>query len=128
MGLAILTYGLLAVAGLTIRWRRSRDRSWGVLGMVHRVLGVVLVLLILCLFTIGIVGTLGHFGSLGHSPHLVAGVSVVALTAAAAWSGWRIGEGTIEARSLHGRIVLLLGSLLVWVGLSGWFVVQKYLP
>jgi hypothetical protein len=86
-----------------------------------------LVLLVLLLLAIGIVGTLGHFGSLGHSSHLPAGLFVVGLVLLSAISAIFINSQP-WMRSLHigTNIILFLG--LVWVSLTGWDVVQKYLP
>jgi len=83
--------------------------------------------LVLLLLGIGIVGTLGEFGSLGQSSHLPVGLAVVALTLLSGWSSTQI--GTISwARSLHvgTNLVLLFGF--IFVTLTGWSVVQKYLP
>lgn len=129
MGLSLLTYSLLGVSGVWMR--RSRCQALarpGWLRSLHLTLGVVLVLLVLLLLTIGLVGTLGYYGSLGHSVHLVAGLAVVALVLLSAGSATQIGAGRPWARSLHvgTNLVLLLGFLAV--SLSGWSVVQKYLP
>ena len=84
--------------------------------------------LVLLLLAVGIVGTLGHFGSLGHSPHLIAGLTVVGLVLLSYGSATQINIKQPLARSLHigTNIALLVGFL--WVSLSGWGVVQKYLP
>ena len=84
--------------------------------------------LVLLLLGIGLVGTLGHYGSLGHSPHLVAGLTVVALVLLSAGSATQIAVRGSWARLLHvtTNVVLLVGF--VWVLLTGWSVVQKYLP
>ncbi|RMF63531.1 MAG: DUF4079 domain-containing protein [Cyanobacteria bacterium J069] len=129
MGLSLLTYSLLGVSGLWMRRTRSQALEvpdW--LRPLHMVLGGVLVLLVLLLLTVGLVGTLGYYGSLGHSVHLVAGLVVVGLVLLSAGSATQIGSGRPWARSLHvgTNLVLLLGFIAV--SLSGWSVVQKYLP
>ena len=100
--------------------------SW--LYLLHYSIGGSMVLLVLLLLAIGIVGTLGHFGSLGHSQHLMAGLIAVALTLISAVSATLISPTRAWARSLHigTNAVLFLGFL--WVSLTGWVVVQKYLP
>ncbi|MFQ3617077.1 MAG: DUF4079 domain-containing protein [Cyanobacteriota bacterium] len=129
MGLSLLTYSLLGISGFWLR--RSRRQTLprpGWLRSLHLTFGVLLVLLVLLLLTIGLVGTLGHYGSLGHSVHLAAGLTVVALVLLSAGSATQIGAGRPWARSLHvgTNLVLLLGFIAV--SLSGWSVVQKYLP
>lgn len=91
-------------------------------------MGFVMTLLVLLLLGIGIVGTLGHFGSLGHSWHLFAGLFVVGLVFLTVWSAVQINLMQPWARLLHvgTSFVLLIGF--VWVSLTGWDVVQKYLP
>jgi hypothetical protein len=80
------------------------------------------------LLGIGLVGTLGHYGSLGHSPHLIAGLLVVGLVFLSAWSATQIGSKHFWARSLHIATNITLFGSLVLVSLTGWQVVQKYLP
>ncbi|BAU44700.1 hypothetical protein O77CONTIG1_04545 [Leptolyngbya sp. O-77] len=129
MGLSLLTYSLLGISGVWMRRsRRQAVPRSGWLRSLHLALGGLLVLLVLLLLTIGLVGTLGYYGSLGHSVHLVAGLTVVALVLLSAGSATQIGAGRPWARSLHigTNLVLLLGFLAV--SLSGWSVVQKYLP
>lgn len=87
-----------------------------------------MVLLVLLLLAIGIVGTLGHFGSLGHSQHLVAGLAVVGLVLISAGSATQISARRTWARLLHVGTNIILFVGLVWVSVSGWSVVQKYLP
>ncbi len=84
--------------------------------------------LVLLLLTIGIVGTLGHYGSLGHSSHLPAGLAVVGLVLLSAGSAILISPQFAWARLFHivTNIVLFVGFVLV--SLTGWDVVQKYLP
>jgi hypothetical protein len=87
-----------------------------------------MVSLVLLLLAIGIVGTLGHFGSLGHSGHLIAGLSVVFLVLLSAGSATLISPERDWMRAVHvgTNIALLVGF--TWVSLTGWQVVQKYLP
>ena len=94
----------------------------------HYYVGGTMVGLVLLLLVVGIVGTLGHFGSLGHSPHLFAGLTVVGLVLLSAGSATQISAKQPWARSLHigTNITLFVGFL--WVLLTGWSVVQKYLP
>lgn len=84
--------------------------------------------LVLLLLAVGIIGTLGHFGSLGHSPHLFAGLTVVALVLLSAVCASQISAKRPWARHIHiaANIALLVGF--TWVSLTGWIVVQKYLP
>jgi hypothetical protein len=129
MGLALTGYGLLALTGGVLFYTRARDQgrsAW--LRPLHLLLGTLLVLLVLLLLAIGIVGTLGEYGSLGHSIHLLFGLGVVSLVVASAWSASRIAPERPWARSLHLTCNGILGLGLVGVGLSGWQVVQKYLP
>ncbi|WP_026079506.1 DUF4079 domain-containing protein [Spirulina subsalsa] len=128
MGLSVTLYVLLATTGFWFvrqRWMKKPRPGW--LRPLHYTLGVILVLLVLVLLSIGIIGTLGYYGSLGHSPHLLAGIGVVGLVLFSAWTATRIGKWP-QARSLHltTNLFLLLG--LVFVTLTGWDVVQKYLP
>ncbi len=135
MGLAVTCYLLLALLGIWMtaqRWQGARFRpriSRSLLRRLHIGLGIALVALILVLLAIGIVGTLGHFGSLGHSWHLPAGLIVVGLTLASAASAWQFSRSArVWAREIHVVLNLALGGALVAVGISGWSVVQKYLP
>ena len=129
MGLSLLAYLLLAVTGVWMfqaRKTRTPRPEW--LRWLHYQIGGSMVLLVLLLLGIGIVGTLGHFGSLGHSQHLIAGLVVVGLVLVSVVSATLISPQRTWARSLHitTNIILLIGF--VWVSLSGWSVVQKYLP
>lgn len=128
MGLSILAYLFLAVTGVWMfgtRVRATPQPTW--LRSLHYLLGASLVGLVLLLLAIGIVGTLGHFGSLGHSSHFAAGLAVVGLVLLSGASATLIGVMP-WARPLHvgTNITLFIG--LVWVSLTGWGVVQKYLP
>ncbi len=128
MGLSILAYLLLAVTGVWMfgtRVKKTPQPTW--LRSLHYLFGASLVGLVLLLLAIGIVGTLGHFGSLGHSSHFAAGLAVVGLVLLSGASATLIGVMP-WARPLHvgTNITLFIG--LVWVSLTGWGVVQKYLP
>jgi hypothetical protein len=144
MGLSLLAYLFLAITGIwMLRVRTTSEAPLGVIlpwnrGEVrflrsaalslHYIIGITMVSLVLLLLAVGIVGTLGHFGSLGHSPHLGAGLIVVILVLVSAFSATQISHRKPWARPLHlgCNILLLLGFS--WVSLSGWTVVQKYLP
>lgn len=128
MGLSIVAYGFLGITGGWMFYTRQHrlDRPvW--LRSLHYSLGFILVTLVLLLLGIGIVGTLGHYGTLGHSLHFPAGLAVVALVLLSAWSATQISLYP-GARFLHlaTNALLLLG--LTVVSLTGWDVVQKYLP
>lgn len=94
----------------------------------HFLIGCCMISLVMLLLAIGIVGTFGHFGSLGHSSHLLAGLIVVALVLISAFSATQISARKSWARPLHigTNIILFVGF--AWVSLTGWIVVQKYLP
>ncbi len=129
MGLSWLAFLILAISGGCMWWRRrSRQPRPDWLRPFHYCVGAILAGLVLILLTIGIVGTLGHYGSLGHSIHLYAGLAVVDLVFLSAWSAVQIQPDRLWARRLHLGInaVLLLGFIAVSV--TGWEVVQKYLP
>jgi len=87
-----------------------------------------MVTLVLVLLMIGLVGTLGHYGSLGHSIHLPTGLLVVSFVLLSAWSATRISPKRPWAYPLHISLNGLLFGALVLVSLTGWAVVQKYLP
>lgn len=129
MGFSLLMYGLLAATGSWIFYRRQtrqfRSRWWR---SFHIAFGSILVGLVLLLLAVGIIGTLGHFGSLGHSPHLFAGLTVVALVVVSAASATQIHPQRPWVRRLHVGTNIALLAALVWVLLTGWVVVQKYLP
>jgi hypothetical protein len=108
--------------GMILPWHRGQVLS------LHYIIGITMVSLVLLLLAVGIVGTLGHFGSLGHSPHLGAGLIVVILVLVSAFSATQISTGKSWARPLHLGCNLLLLPGFIWVSLSGWTVVQKYLP
>ncbi|OKH38967.1 hypothetical protein NIES2119_07440 [[Phormidium ambiguum] IAM M-71] len=129
MGLAIAAYWLLGMTGFWMfytRLFRQQRPDW--LRPFHYLIGGLMVALVLLLLAIGIIGTLGHYGSLGHSSHLPVGITVVALVLVSAISATQISPRRPWVRYLHigSNIVLLIGFLLVT--LTGWSVVQKYLP
>ena len=137
MGLSLLAYLLLALTGiLMFRGRTAPDLPsfpWLFSGRkqvrsLHYIIGITMVSLVLLLLAIGIVGTLGHFGSLGHSPHLIAGLIVVVLVLLSAWSATQISTRRSWARPVHIGVNIILFGGLAWVSLTGWIVVQKYLP
>ncbi len=128
MGFSVLAYLLLAVTGVWMFGTRTKSiaqPSW--LKFLHYILGASLVGLVLLLLAIGIVGTLGHFGSLGHSSHYVAGLVVVALVLLSGASATLINIKPWAWR-VHIATNVTLFAGLVWVSLTGWSVVQKYLP
>jgi hypothetical protein len=128
MGLSLLAYSLLAASGLYMAYKRhAKSPRPPLLRPFHYSTGLIMVGLILLLLTVGLVGTLGHYGNLGHSPHLIAGLLVVVLGLVSAISGLKISSQRLWLRSLHiaTNLMLLLGFL--FVSLSGWSVVQKYL-
>ncbi|MEG3435687.1 DUF4079 domain-containing protein [Pannus brasiliensis CCIBt3594] len=129
MGLSLFAYSLLAVSGVNLGYRRLAGQVRPVWNRpLHITIGVILVGLVLLLLAIGLIGTIGHYGNLGHSPHLFAGLSVVFLVLVAAVSGLNIHPDKPLVRFLHigTNVLLLLGFL--YVSLTGWTVVQKYLP
>lgn len=137
MGLSLLAYLMLAVTGVWMfRARTSQQFPFiaPFLGgnrevrSLHYTMGISMVGLVLLLLAIGIVGTLGHFGSLGHSSHLVAGLIVVAFVLLSAFTATQISTGRPWARPLHIGINIILFVGFAWVSLTGWIVVQKYLP
>lgn len=129
MGLSLFAYGLLAVTGTWLLMsRRARQPRPVWLRPFHYLIGGTMVGLVLLLLVIGLIGTLGHFGSLGHSAHLPVGLLVVGLTLVSAWSATQISPDRPWARSLHVGTNLVLFVGFVCVSLTGWTVVQKYLP
>ena len=129
MGLSLLAYSLLAISGIGMWSRRTAKRPrppW--LRPFHIITGIVLVSLVFLLLSIGIIGTIGYYGSLGHSPHLIAGLLVVLLVSLSAISATQISPQRPWVRSLHIVTNLLLFLGFLFVVLSGWSVVQKYLP
>jgi hypothetical protein len=128
MGGAIAFYLLLLASGTLMfygRAARTGRPSW--LRNAHYISGIIIVFLVLLLLAIGVVGTVGYYGSLGHSVHLWSGLLVVGLTCLSAWSANQIDIDNDWARSLHITINACLGAGLIYVSLTGWSVVQKYL-
>jgi Protein of unknown function (DUF4079) len=135
MGLSILAYVCLAASGIFMYLRRqypsyNRDFTYKtvVLRLFHYAIGGCMVFLVLLLLAVGIVGTLGHFGSLGHSSHLIAGLITVVLVLTSAFASTQINRDRAWARYLHVGINIILFFGFAWVSLTGWDVVQKYLP
>ncbi|MBD2627608.1 DUF4079 domain-containing protein [Trichormus variabilis] len=137
MGLSLLAYLFLAITGIWMfRVRTTGEPPLGVLlpwnrgevRLIHYIIGMTMVSLVLLLLAVGIVGTLGHFGSLGHSSHLIAGLMVVALVLGSAFSATQISPRKPWARPLHIGLNIVLFTGFTWVSLTGWTVVQKYLP
>jgi hypothetical protein len=129
MGLTVTGYLLLALSGgglAYFRFAKQTPSAW--LRPLHIGLGSILVILVLALLSIGVVGTLGEYGSLGHSVHLPLGLSVVVLVLMSAWAASRIDVDRPWARKLHVTLNGILGVALIGAGVSGWQVVQKYLP
>ncbi|TAE56254.1 MAG: DUF4079 domain-containing protein [Nostocales cyanobacterium] len=137
MGFSILAYAILSLSGFWLWQVRNTGRS--PIGVVlprvntivknfHYIIGLIMVSLVLLLLVIGIVGTLGHFRSLGHSSHLFAGLIVVVLVLISAFSATQISAGKFWARPLHLTLNMILFFGFAWVSLTGWSVVQKYLP
>ena len=129
MGLSLFAYLLLGMSGGWMFYRRNTQAFsplW--LRPAHYITGAIMVALVLILLVIGLVGTLGHYGSLGHSPHLIAGLFTVILVLISAAAATQISPEKPRMRGLHigSNIILFLGF--VMVSLSGWSVVQKYLP
>lgn len=129
MGLTLSAYFVLALLGGWLRYARLQKTPrpswvrWGHIGV-----GTAMVLLVLLLLSIGVIGTLGEYGNLGHSAHLPAGLTVVGLVLASAWSANRIHPSRPWARPLHLWLNGILFVSLATVSLTGWSVVQKYLP
>jgi hypothetical protein len=129
MGLSVTAYFLLAITGGWMFFARQNSQprpKW--LRPLHYVIGGTMVFLVVLLLSVGLIGTIGYYGNLGHSAHLPAGLTVVALTLLSAWSATQISPKRPWARSLHisTNAVLFLGFAIV--SLTGWSVVQKYLP
>ena len=129
MGFAIMAYLLLSISGgWMLSSRRSEQPRPNWLLPVHIAGGITMLGLVLLLLAIGLVGTWGHFGSLGHSIHLPVGLAVVDLVFLSVWSAVQIRLGRGWARPLHLGTNLVLLVAFGAVSLTGWTVVQKYLP
>jgi hypothetical protein len=129
MGFSLFAYLMLAVTGSWMFYTRNvkKPRPQG-LRTAHYVIGGIMVALILLLLAIGLIGTLGYYGSLGHSAHLPAGLTVVSLVFVSAWSATQIHPSRPWARSVHITTNIVLFFAFAVVSLTGWTVVQKYLP
>lgn len=129
MGLSVMAYLLLGMTGswmLYTRMTQQQRPRW--LRPFHYIVGGGMVTLVIFLLGIGVVGTLGHYGSLGHSWHLPAGLTVVVLVLLSAGSATQISPQQPWARLVHMGINSLLFLGLAVVSITGWMVVQKYLP
>lgn len=129
MGFSLTTYFVLALSGGGMLYQRTKQQPrppW--LRPLHYLTGIVLVGLVVFLMAIGLVGTWGHFGSLGHSWHLVAGLTVVGLVIISALSASQINPEYPLARRIHIVTNGVLFTGFIWVLITGWDVVQKYLP
>jgi Protein of unknown function (DUF4079) len=128
MGLSLTAYLILAASGswLLLSRRNNQPRPFW-LRPAHMIVGSTMVLLVLLLLSVGLIGTVGYYGSLGHSAHLPAGLLVVALVLLSAWSSTQIDKQP-WARSLHVGTNLTLFLGFTTVTLTGWTIVQKYLP
>ncbi|MEA5510654.1 DUF4079 domain-containing protein [Crocosphaera sp. UHCC 0190] len=129
MGLSLFAYLLLGISGGWMFYRRKTQSSpplW--LRPVHYVIGAIMVMLVLLLLVIGLVGTLGHYGSLGHSYHLIAGLVTVILVLISATAASQISPERPRMRMVHIGTNIILFLSFALVSLSGWSVVQKYLP
>lgn len=131
MGLTLFLFLCLALSGGFGRWQRLGGKGCqqiaGRWRSLHIGLGGLLVTTVLLLLAIGLVGSWGEHHSWGHSSHLWAGCSVVVLVIFSAIAGLR-SRGGDRWRVWHlGANGCLLLALL-WVLLSGWQVVQPYLP
>jgi hypothetical protein len=129
MGSSIFAYVLLAITGGWMLYSRTQKqpRPDG-LRTFHYLIGGGMVGLVLILLTVGLVGTLGYYGSLGHSIHLAAGLIVVGLVLGSAGSATQINPKNPWARPLHLSLNMGLFFAFTAVSLSGWVIVQKYLP
>ncbi|MDJ0661218.1 MAG: DUF4079 domain-containing protein [Crocosphaera sp.] len=129
MGLSLFAYFLLGGSGVWMFYRRKSTSSSDVwLRSLHYIIGSIMVMLVLLLLVIGLVGTLGHYGSLGHSWHLIAGLLTVILVLISATAATQISSEKPTMRWLHIGTNIMLFLSFVMVSLSGWNVVQKYLP
>ncbi|CDN12502.1 FIG00872835: hypothetical protein [Richelia intracellularis] len=141
MGLSLVAYAILALTGIWMLRSKSRDGdnnaflnwmwrigNWDNLLKFHYFIGWCMVSLVMLLLFIGIIGTLGHFGTLGQSSHLFAGITVVVLVLVSAGSTLLIRSGYDWARRIHIGLNIVIFFAFAWVSLTGWSVVQKYLP
>jgi hypothetical protein len=130
MGLSLFAYFLLGVSGGWMFYGRHTQSSSSPLWLrpVHYVIGSIMVTLVLLLLIIGLVGTLGHYGSLGHSPHLITGLLTVILVLISATAAIQISPEKPRMRWVHIGTNIILFLSFAMVSLTGWTVVQKYLP
>ncbi|ACB52076.1 conserved hypothetical protein [Crocosphaera subtropica ATCC 51142] len=129
MGLSLFAYVLLGLSGGWMFYGRHRQVSRPVwLRWLHYIIGSIMVILVLLLLVIGLVGTLGHYGSLGHSFHLLAGLLTVILVLISATAATQISPEKPRMRWLHIGTNIMLFFSFAFVSLTGWTVVQKYLP
>ncbi len=129
MGCSVFAYLILAITGGWMLYsRKNQQPRPKQLRTLHYFVGGGMVCLVLALLAIGLVGTLGYYGSLGHSIHLAAGLIVVSLVLGSAWSATQINPKNPWARSLHISLNMGLFFAFTAVSLSGWVIVQKYLP
>jgi hypothetical protein len=129
MGFSLFAYLLLAITGTWMFYDRNTKQprpKW--LRPVHLAVGAVMATLVILLLGIGVVGTLGYYGNLGHSAHLPAGLAVVTLVLVSVGSGLQISPKRPWARPLHMSTNVILLAGFVTVLLTGWTIVQKYLP
>ena len=129
MGASLLAYLLLAVSGtwmFGLRKTKKPRPKW--LRPLHIAVGAGMATMVILLLGIGVVGTLGEYGKLGHSVHLPVGLTVVALVLVSVGSGLQIGSKHPWARPLHISTNFALFAGFVTVLLTGWTIVQKYLP
>lgn len=129
MGFSLFAYLMLAVTGSWMFYTRKekKPRPQG-LRNAHYLIGGTMVGLVLILLAIGLISTVGYYGSLGHSAHLPAGLTVVGLVLVSAWSATQIHPSRPWARPLHVGTNAVLFFAFAVVSLTGWTVVQKYLP
>lgn len=140
MSLSLLFYFILAFTGILMLIAKTNGKKnktipdwiWRIrnkrkLAGFHYLIGWCMASLVLLLLFIGIIGTLGHFGFLGQSSHLFAGLTVVALVLVSIGSALMIRKGYNWARKIHIGVNIVLFFGFVWVSLTGWGIVQKYL-
>ena len=129
MGLSLVAYLLLAITGIWMfraRQTCSLRPKW--LRSLHYVLGGTMLVLVLLLSAIGIAGTLNRYGTVGHSSHLLAGLTVLGLILLSGASATQMSAKRPWVRSLHIGTNITLSFGLLWVSLTGWSALQKYLP
>ena len=129
MTLSIVAYLILGLSGW-LMWKirnNSQPRPrW--FRQFHRFVGTIMLGLVLLLLIIGLIGTLGEYGHLGHSVHLPACLLTVSLVCLSFWSAGQIHPSRPWARKLHLNTNIALFFAFCFVTVSGYSVVQKYLP